>query len=725
MEALFLQILNMSISASWLILAVILIRLLIQKAPKGFRYVLWALVAIRLLCPVFIESDFSLIPSQDVIENVGEVVKPIISTKPSVQGGNDTVIDQAGPSDIVQNQTPQNNATQENVGQNNSVQNNNVQNNTAQNTVETMKPSTAMSWIWVGGILALFMYAAVSYLQLRNTIKTSIRKEDNLWVCDGIQSPFILGLIRPQIYLPSYIEDNHIPYIVAHEKEHIRCKDHWWKPFGFILLMIHWFNPLVWVAYILMCRDIELACDERVIRSMGVEDKKNYSKSLLLCSNPRYFISACPVAFGEVGVKERIKKIVDYRKPSVWIIAAGVVICLILAVGFMTNPKMKELLDNTESTEENSEEPDTEENESDDLVVQLLKFLNDNENRMPNMFLFTEYTLAENVDLGDVFYCGADGMGVSDISEQEKQLLAQRYNADVELDIVKATTAQMDEVLQKYIGLTLEQTNKVGLEKLYYLEEYDAYYNVAGDTRYTLCAIKYAQKNENGLIVVEYVDGLSSYLGTKYQMTLRENDGNYQFVSNLEVQEVIEGESLSEEKLKWFETEFFNAEENRIVNQFLTSEYKKIEEIDLGELFYTGPNGFGGSGEVSDPEVQLLLDGQIEEIYTDITKVTTSQMNQILQKYTGLSLEQTNKNGLNDMYYLAEYDAYYMMHGDTNYNRYKIEKGFYSTGGIIALLYTKEFDTDENQTYIVTLKSVGDSYQFISNGKLISSESKE
>lgn len=829
MEALFLQILSMSISASWLIVAVIVIRFLLKKAPKGFRYVLWALVAVRLLCPTFIESDLSLIPNQDMISDVGETVKPVVPMTPGISGGehvgpgddaqNDNVQDNDAQNNVVQNQAPQWNAGQNDAGADNNIYDDNIHNNVI---VEKVNLSTSVTWIWMGGILVLFGYAVVSYGLLRNTIKASIHKEDNLWVCDGIQSPFILGLIHPQIYLPSYIEENHVPYIVAHEKEHIRCRDNWWKVLGFTLLSIHWFNPFVWLAYILMCKDIELACDERVIRSMGAEDKKNYSKSLLLCSSPKHFISACPVAFGEVGVKERIKKIVDYRKPSIWIIGIGIVLCLFMVIGFMTNPKagskeiakirvasgpedvvttdvetIKKIVDGvndlvmipvfpslpsggwsytikTYDSDGNIIDyitilgDDTVKGEyfvykaingafdteyydeliSEYQVAQRLEemmkkeelpkekldwfateFFNNDENRITNMFLTSEYNTAEDINLECLFYHGADGYGHAPVSDEEKQLLAKKDSYGLEephiLDIAKTTRQEMESVLQKYMDLSFWETNQVGLNDLRYLAEYEAYYKVAGDAMGSKYAFEKGWIDKDDNIILEYYDALSSINTERFHVTLKLVDGNYCFVSNVsEAEDKNESSSkewpenlLTKENLKWFETEFFNLEDNRITNQFLTSEYQIPADINLRELFYDGNGIVGGENQASETEKQLL-GRYIEDIYTDVARTTRKDMNDILKKYMGISLEETNKVELDSMYYLVEYDAYYYMHGDTNYNWYTIEKGFFNGDGTITLLYKIVSDYRNEPRYIVTLKPVGESYQFISNMKL-------
>lgn len=605
MEALFLQILDMSISASWLIAAVILIRILMKRAPKGFRYVLWALVAVRLLCPTFIETDFSLVPSQDVVERVEEKLGPMEPQRLEIPDKNGGIQNNVTSNDVTQNNVPQNTVTQDPA------------------TTEEVNPITVIAWIWMTGILALLIYACVAYRKLRHTIRECMQREDGLWVCDGIQSPFILGLVRPQIYLPSYIEENHIPYIVAHEKEHIRCKDNWWKPLGFILLAIHWFNPLVWAAYILMSRDIELACDERVIRSMQAEDKKNYSKSLLLCSNPRHFISACPVAFGEVGVKERIKKIVDYRKPSVWIIGIGIVLCLIMVFGFMTNPKEVEGVAKIE-----------------------LRSPGD----YNSMEITDEKTIKSIVD------------GIND------------------LILVPISPSFPSGGWSYWITFYDEAGNEI--DSLMLLGDD----KIKGDF--------FISMSINGTFDTEYYDKL-----------LAEN--KFQYLDQMDGMAF-----LTNDELEWFETKFFNQEENRITNQFLTNVYGLPNEVNLYELFYNGSGMRDSAGEISKEEMQLLKERHIDEIETDLVRVTRKEMNEVLQKYLGISLEETSKVGLDRMYYLEEYDAYYMMHGDTNYNRYEFEAGRVNDDGSITLQY---HSIDKGYLYWVTLIESDGSYHFVAN----------
>lgn len=315
MEAVFLRILNMSITAGWLVLAVVLLRLLLKKAPKVLHCVLWILVAVRLLCPFSFESLLSLIPS-------AETVPPdiIYETTLTVDTGVPVVDDVVNPV-ISQSSSPA-------VGY-------------SVNPLQAW--SFVAAWVWIVGIFCMILYAVISYLRLRKKVTEAIPLRDTVWLCDRISTPFILGILRPRIYLPSSMNEQDMTYVLAHENAHLKRRDHWWKPLGFALLAVYWFHPLLWLAYILLCKDIELACDERVIKEMDVEDKKAYSGALLSCSVPRRMIAACPLAFGEVGVKNRIKNVLHYKKPAFWIIVVAVIAAVVTAVCFLTDPVRKGL----------------------------------------------------------------------------------------------------------------------------------------------------------------------------------------------------------------------------------------------------------------------------------------------------------------------------------------------------------------------------------------------
>ncbi len=310
MDAVFIKLLNMSITASWLVLTVILLRLLLQKTPKWIMGILWGFVAIRLICPFSLESIFSLVPSTEPIpQNI------ILSENPAINSGL-PILNQTINPILSESLAP-------NVG----------------DSVNPMQIIvSAASVVWMIGILVMLLYTLISYVRIRRKVGEAVPLKDNIWVCDHISTPFILGMIRPRIYLPSSMNEGDMEYVISHEKAHLKRKDHIWKPLGFLLLSVYWFHPIFWVAYILLCKDIELACDEKVIRQFGAKIKKPYTDALINCSVPRKMTSACPLAFGEVGVKERVKGVLNYKKPAFWVILVAVVACIITAVCLLTNP---------------------------------------------------------------------------------------------------------------------------------------------------------------------------------------------------------------------------------------------------------------------------------------------------------------------------------------------------------------------------------------------------
>lgn len=313
MEAVFLKLLNMSIAAGWAVLAVIVLRALLKKAPKAMRVALWALVGLRLALPFSFESALSLIPS-------AETVSPdILYAKQSAIHSGIPALNQAVNPGLAQSLAP---APAASV-------------NPAQIAV------FIASVIWAAGVVFMLAHAAASYIRLRYRVREAVPLGAGLWQSGAVASPFVLGLIRPRIYLPAQMEGGALAHVVAHERAHIRRRDHWIKPAGFLLLAIYWFHPLVWLAYLLLCRDIELACDERVVREMGAGEKKAYSEALLAVSAPRraFAAAACPLAFGEVGVKQRIKNVLHYKKPAFWVVMAALVACAAATVCLLTNPK--------------------------------------------------------------------------------------------------------------------------------------------------------------------------------------------------------------------------------------------------------------------------------------------------------------------------------------------------------------------------------------------------
>ncbi len=326
MTALFQRILSMSLSASWVILAVIAARFLLKRAPKWVICSLWALVALRLICPVSIESPFSLVPRQEtVLEEVTAYVPFPAEPEPMDHALAETRSVYQEPAAAAYDAAPVPEPSSSEV---------------KSRQANWLAVSTIV-WLTGAGILA--SYALISCLRIRQTIGACIDLGNGVFLCDYIDTPFILGAIRPKIYLPSAMEPKDAAHVLAHERAHLTRRDHWWKPLGFSLLALHWFNPLMWLAYVLLCRDIELACDEKVIKELAEPEKKSYSEALLKCSIKRNAIAACPLAFGEVGVKQRIRSIVYYKKPGFWILLTSLLAVLALALCFLTDPRPNNL----------------------------------------------------------------------------------------------------------------------------------------------------------------------------------------------------------------------------------------------------------------------------------------------------------------------------------------------------------------------------------------------
>ena len=311
METVFFKILNMSITATWLVLAVIVLRLLFKKAPKSLSVFLWALVGIRLICPFSFESALSLVPSAETVpQNI------IYSEAPAIDSGV-PIINSAVNDIITENLSPE-------AG-------------SSANPLQII--AFVATVIWIVGILIMIFYTIFSYLRIKRKVRESVQYDGNIWLCDHVDTPFILGIIRPRIYLPSNINKQDVKFVIEHEKAHLKRCDHLWKPLGFLLLTIYWFNPVLWLAYAFLCKDIELACDEKVVKEMGSDIKKFYSNALINCSAPRKTISACPLAFGEVAIKDRVKSVLNYKKPAFWIVIITIITTIAVTVCFLTNPK--------------------------------------------------------------------------------------------------------------------------------------------------------------------------------------------------------------------------------------------------------------------------------------------------------------------------------------------------------------------------------------------------
>lgn len=310
MGDIFLKVLNMSFAAGWLIVVVIILRLIARKAPRWIICLLWGFVAIRLICPFTIESSFGVLPSEEIMP------KSILSE--SCRKWN-----------ITTGVEPVDGLVNKYLG-------------------DIYHEGTSMAYdygnilmsklgtIWICGVLGLLLYGVIMNLRLRGHLKEAVLVQEKVYLCDYVRSPFVFGFFRPHIYLPSGLDESDMQYVIAHEKAHLQRKDHIWKVTAFLLLAIYWLHPLSWAAFILFCRDMELACDEKVIKNLSLPEKKAYSESLLSCSFKKRMVIVYPVTFGEVGVKQRVKSILKYKKPGFWVVSFSLLTCIVTGICFLT-----------------------------------------------------------------------------------------------------------------------------------------------------------------------------------------------------------------------------------------------------------------------------------------------------------------------------------------------------------------------------------------------------
>ena len=349
MGAVFLKVLNMSITAGWFILAVLCIRLLFRKIPKWMNCLLWGVVAIRLICPFSIESPFSILSSTEPIKSSAVVEGEVRNDIPYIDSRLTIVQNTINPM---------------------------LTETFAYNESDSVAPLQVVTFaaglVWCCGMVLLIICAMGSVVKLHKLVNEAVCVRENIYICDAVKSPFILGIFRPRIYFSSALREREMDYILAHESAHLKRKDHWWKALGYLLLCIHWFNPLCWVAYSLLCKDIELACDEKAAKNMTFHEKKEYAKVLLSCAGQRSLVMVCPLAFGEVGVKERVKSVLNYKKPTVWIMMATAAVFVILAVCFLTNPtkgdvELQNPIDENKDVYESVNSPSTEQMPSEEM----------------------------------------------------------------------------------------------------------------------------------------------------------------------------------------------------------------------------------------------------------------------------------------------------------------------------------------------------------------------
>lgn len=339
MSRIFSGVLQMSIAAAWMIPVVMVLRRLLKRAPKWVNLVLWGLVGLRLVCPFVPESRFSLMPKLPILSGylygnmIGNPAGNVFRADTLQNGTNfSNNISQAALDGSM-------GAAGSGMGGAFGITGSGIGAFGAGVWRIPERLLSAFSILWLAGVILFTGYAVYSYARVRRQVAEAMWLRENLWICDEVKSPFILGLRKPKIYLSSSMDEVLYPYVIAHEQAHLKRGDQWWKPLGFLILAIHWFQPFVWVAYLLFCNDLELACDESAVKKLNPQERKDYSYALLSCSMQRRLVTVCPLAFGEAGVKKRVKEILNYKKPTFWVVLAAVVVCVIVAVCFLTNPK--------------------------------------------------------------------------------------------------------------------------------------------------------------------------------------------------------------------------------------------------------------------------------------------------------------------------------------------------------------------------------------------------
>lgn len=312
MSKLFLSVVNTSILAGYLVLVVLILRLLLKRAPKRITILLWGIVAVRLVGQFNIQSSLCLFPKEVISTEINMGQEPLVDTGFLAL---DNIINPAIHSSLSADQAG------------------------GISTLQTVVSVLAV--VWLAGIAVFFVYTAISFLRIRKNISTAVLVRDNIFQSENVRSPFVFGLVRPRIYLPLHLNEADMSSVIAHEQAHIKCRDYIIKPVGYLLLMVHWFNPLIWLSYMLFCKDIELACDERVIRKYTPKQRADYSQALLNCSTDKHSAMVYPLSFGEVGVKSRVKSVLNYKKPTFWIGVAAIVAIVVMALCFLTSPKFK------------------------------------------------------------------------------------------------------------------------------------------------------------------------------------------------------------------------------------------------------------------------------------------------------------------------------------------------------------------------------------------------
>lgn len=757
LDALYLQILDMNRVASIVILVVMVARQFLKKAPKWISYALWAVVLVRLLCPISLETAVSIVPEvRSVTEEYTLADEPI-----SFAGAGVAVYHAVGD------------AINGGLG----VQH--IPTTEIEEETGMIRYVTTDWWsvwilfgkyIWVTGMVGMTLYSVIAYGKLRRKLQVSVPLRDNIFIADDMQSPFVIGFLKPRIYLPCGLEEQEQSYIILHEQYHIRRFDHVIKVLAFFALTLHCFNPLVWVAFILACRDMEMSCDEAVIHQLGEDIRVEYATSLLKLATGRRIIAGTPLAFGEGDTRGRIKNIANWRKPTFWVVLVAVVACIALAVCLLTDPQSQSE-DDEQNTDVVADEQDERtcvvDGQETDYAVIAQKLTEqyasvvlarpawhpqavldvvpveaevfdayygeDNPNFCFTLILYVKISeeqrngwevgsgLGEPLDGGD--YAGYYHWGREAYVEQNEN-----GNWYLEGLNTGGTSVQLPVPPRE---ATIEQ-----LMEMYFLTEGFTHYH-----RLPYClaelpvdeVVAQLEQLEEPLredltdallaFVEEYPDYVAEEWNLWRKMTCQEEEttliqGNTQNSY---------GTPLSQEELRWFESLFVSEDGRVFTTMLLSSDYDAPENIHLGWLFREGvPNETGDWGYYVSPEEMVALQKVLdEESYTaflnfDVSKTPRLVMEELLMTYLGISLADTKQIGMDFLVYLAEYDAYYSVASDTASVIPGFTSGIRKEDGSVELRYHHKIvyggvDHSGLDTHILTLRPMGDSYQFVSN----------
>lgn len=711
MKELFLNAVNACISASWLILAVLLLRLVFKKAPKWIIVLLWGIVALRLLCPFSLESPLSLIPSSQTLPD-----RVISGSSFNIQSG-------IAPVDNYVNDYLDAHYY-EGV------------------TVPAHQGASVMGVlgiIWAAGVILLLAYAIFSYIRLSKKVSTAVLLEGNIFQSEGISSPFALGLFRPKIYLPFNMPADIRDYVITHERAHISRRDHIWKPLGFLLLAVYWFNPLIWLSYILLCRDIELACDEKSVKLLGSERKADYSQALLVCSAERHIAAACPLSFAETGVKERVKHVLNYKKPTLWIIIAALVICAVAAVCFLTNPP--------------SDAPITPGNTPAYTVyaegARGSVDINTLNNRSTLLFQGDDgscsisFALLEGKGLKAVQSDATTEVLITDEGGESLGTMLfyplATYDNDALGSIdptanslpmqVFATVALSNHVyFDNYTVLSHTDSGAAATAVYAWQNLNDENYDSAADIPFNEsdCVLAYDYAASPYFVfIVSYSSELSLTNGlNKIAETLQFSsvDATPEVSPGVTTEPIISPEppavsSTPDTRLDDIE-KFFNS---MPVNGMLLSEYSDPRDMSLYEVLY----------QCEDDSVDYLSVNEAyksetdNEVETDITYMSVSALDKLLTSLTGYGI--ADMRNLEGVTYLESLDVYCVMHGDTNHSPVKCVSLDELGDGLIAVTCRSTvengdlfFRSEEGEylfakEILVTLRETSGGYQFVSN----------